>query len=429
MKATDGHIEETLVTLISSLESASFQLKTHANPTLEDALHSTEKLPDAAVSQLASKALDLLSEVQLMLEPGQLVLADHFMGYMNTKALVAAIDLNIPDILAHGPKAVATLAEEAGARPDRFRQIMRTLSNNGIFLYDTHKDSYSNNATSTLLTTNHWTQWRNWVELYGNEFYDMARGLPESLKKDVLRCPAQVNFDTDDSMFKYFTDQGWMPKFFKTLSGGAIAQAPGILEDYPWHEVAEHTVLDLGGGSGGLIALLLRKHSNMKGAVLDLAKSIELCRANFHAPDGQYADVGGQIVEEHLITGNFMEEVPSFEVYTMKWCLHDWSDEDALVILKNIRRAIKRGEHSRLIVLESVLKDGHMGRMARYGDLNMMIAVGGRERDEQQWRNLASQSGWRLERICALRNAWPCALDFRPMWDSQEEDLNTDKVL
>jgi hypothetical protein len=333
---------------------------------------------------------------------------------MSTKALVAIVGLDIPDILAHGPKSLIAVAEEAGAQPDRLRQILRTLSNNGIFQYNAHEDMCCNNPTSTMLISNHWTQWRNWVQLYGNEFYDMARGLPKSLKKEVSRCPAQVNFDTDDSMFKYFTEQGWMPKFFTTLSGGAIAQAPGVLEDYPWHEVTDGTILDLGGGSGGLIASLLRRYPNMKGAVLDLPKSIELCRANFHEPDGQYADVGSRIAEGHLMTGDFMKEVPSFEVYTMKWCLHDWSDEDALVILKNIRRAIKKSPQNRLVVLESVLKDGHMGRMARYGDLNMMIAVGGRERDEQQWKNLARQSRWKIEKIHTLRNAWPCALDFRP---------------
>jgi hypothetical protein len=336
------------------------------------------------------------------------------LGYMDTKALCAAVELNIPDILVEGPKSFSDLAEASGARPDRFRQIMRVLVNNGIFAYDPKADSYENNATSSLLMSDHWTQWRNWVELYGNEFYDMARGIPASLKKDAVRCPAQINFDTDDSMFKYFTEQGWMPKFFKTLSGGAIAQAPGILEDYPWEEIEDETVLDLGGGSGGLIALLLRKHELMKGGILDLPKSIELARANFHGTDGQYADVGARLDAENLISGDFMKEVPPFKVYTMKWCLHDWADEDAIVILKNIRRAIIKSPQSRLVILESVLKDGHVGRMSRYADLNMMVAVGGRERDEQQWRDLASRSGWNVGRICALRNAWPCAIEFLP---------------
>lgn len=80
MKDTTKSLEAVLVKLISSLEVASTQLKTQTSPSLADALHSTENLPDAALYQLASKALDVLSEVQLLLEPGQLLLADHFMG-------------------------------------------------------------------------------------------------------------------------------------------------------------------------------------------------------------------------------------------------------------------------------------------------------------------------------------------------------------
>lgn len=345
-------------------------------------------------------------------------------GYMKTKALVAAVELNIPDILASGSRTVDELAAASSARPDRLKQVMNTLKNNGIFSYDAEKGMYHNNTTSELLARGHWTQWCNWVDLYGNEFYDMARGLPASLKSN--RCPAQINYDTDESMFNYFTKQGWMPKFLTTLSGGANAQAPGILADYPWDEVADATVLDIGGGDGGLIALLLRRYVAMKGGVMDLSKSIELCKNNFWGPEGKYTDVGSRVAEEHLITGDFLKGCPAFEVYTMKWCLHDWADSEVLVILKNIRRSIKKGPRSRLIILESILRDGHMGRMSRYGDLNMMIAVGGGERTEQQWLSLAAQSGWQVGRVCVLRNAWPCAIEFLPDWDYRcTGDLNS----
>lgn len=74
------------------------------------------------------------------------------------------------------------------------------------FAYDDASDTYHNNNISTLLMDNHWTQWRNWADLYGDEFYDMARGIPDSLKKDAVCCSAQINLNTDN-MFKYFTDQ------------------------------------------------------------------------------------------------------------------------------------------------------------------------------------------------------------------------------
>lgn len=35
-----------------------------------------------------------------------------------------------------------------------------------------------------------------------------------------------------------------------------------------------------------------------------------------------------------------MKSVPPAEVYTMKWALHDWNDEDSITILKNTRKAI-----------------------------------------------------------------------------------------
>jgi hypothetical protein len=344
------------------------------------------------------------------------------LGYVKTKALCAAVELNIPDILESGPKLLPDLAAACNARSDRLRQIMRTLHNNGIFTYDILEDSYQNNSTSTLLLQDHWTQWRNWVELYGNEFYDMARGISESCTNPT-RNAAQINYDTDDSMFKYFNDQGWIPKFYKTLSGGATAQTPGILEDYPWDEIAGGTVIDIGGGGGGLIALL-RKFKSMQGAFFEAPHVVEQVKKNFHGEKGEYADVKDQIPVKNLVAGDFFKEVPESEVYTMKWCLHDWNDENAIVILKTIRRAIQKGAKNRLIVLESVLKDGHMGRVSRYADMNMMVAVGGMERDEAQWRKLAEESGWKLRKIYPLRNAWLSAIEFIPVWTEKEQMTN-----
>jgi hypothetical protein len=331
------------------------------------------------------------------------------------------VEHNIPDSLASKPATLSNLASSSNTRPDRLSQIMRTLYNNGIFAYEPSSGTYSNNHVSTLLRTDHWAQWHAWVRLYGNEFYDMARGIPRSLGKTAVRTPSQIEYNTDDSMFKYFTEQGWIAKFHATLGAGAIAMAPGILEDYPWEEVAGKTVLDVGGGGGGLIALLLRRHKTMRGAVLDMPKVIEQAAMNFHGAEGQYRDVAEQVPRENLMVGDFMKQVPHFEVYTLKWCLHDWNDSKACTILRSIRQAIIRGDRSRLIILESVLSDGHSGRLSRYADMNMMVAVGGQERSETQWEELAAQTGWKLNRICTLRNAWPCVIEFIPVWASDHD--------
>ena len=299
---------------------------------------------------------------------------------------------------------------------------MRVLHNDGIFSYTPVTDTYSNNTTSQLLISDHWTQWRNWVDLYGNEFYDMARGIPASCRKDATRMAGQINFDTDTDLFTYFTEKGWLPRLHATLGGGAAAQAPGILEDYSWEEIADSTFLDVGGGGGALVALILRKYKAMQAGILDLPAVIKHARSNFHAKDGQYADVGDRVPTSRLIAGDFLVDIPSFEVYTMKWCLHDWDDSKALKVMGNIRKAIKRGPRSRLVILESLLEDGRMGRLSRYADLTMMISANGQERNEMEWNTLAEKTGWKVNHIYHLRNAWPCAIELIPIWESTESE-------
>ncbi|ORY14663.1 O-methyltransferase-domain-containing protein [Clohesyomyces aquaticus] len=427
MGSGSSTMENILETFVASLESEVARL--HENKeSLHNALHDPDRLPDAKISKLATVALDRLKELQLLLEPGHTVLADHFFGYTDTKCLVAAVELNISDSLKSGPQTLESLAESCNARADRLGQILRTLTNNGVFAYDPFTKIYSNNHVSTSLQSDHWTQWRSWANTYGNEFYDMARGIPASVRADSTRTPSQINYDTDDSMFKYFAERGWIEKFHKTLSAGATAQAPGIMEDYPWEEVADATVFDIGGGAGGLIASLLGKYKAMTGAIFDLPGVIAQAKESFHGPKGLYVEFKDRIPEENLIAGDFFVEVPSSEVYVMKWVLHDWDDEKAASVLKNVRKAVKKTDRSRLVILESVLQDGRSGRISRYADLNMMVAVGGKERDEEEWKSLAEASGWELKKIYSLRNAWPSAIEFVPNWEYVEAKKDKQNV-
>lgn len=414
---------------------------------LEAALHDPNTLPDKELGSLAGEAVDLLDEAKQILQPDQLVLADHFMGsfnlhkdtskvsrraqfrvltrfffcvlsgyYLSSKSLVAAVSFKVPDILSSHGKAmtVTELAEAAGAREDRLRPVMRLLYNNGIFTYDAPSDSYTNNSRSELLRSDHWTQWHTWVELYATEFYDMARGIPESLRKDATRTAAQINYDTDDSIFAYFEKQGWVPRVHRAFGASQIAQAPGILADYPWHEVGDRTVLDVGGGGGALVASLLRAHPAMHGGVLDLPVVVDHTRPFFHAPDGQFADVGGRVAPKDLVAGDFLTgPIPRYEVYVIKWCLHNWLDPEAVRILRNIREAMIPGEQSRLVVLDAVLRDGAMGRLAQYGDVQMLMTAEGKERTEEEWQRLADASGWRIQKYYTLRNAWVSAIELR----------------
>lgn len=410
-------MSKVLDDLIASLQRSLSVLKSGPEGrAIHLGLHDPDCLPDSALHAKAALAVDLLHETQQLLEPSTLVLADHFLGYVKTKCLVTAVELDIPGVLADGPKTTPQIAAASSARPDRLAQVLRLLVNHGVFAWDPHTGCFSNNRASRLLLRDHWTQWRNWVELYGNQFYDIARGIPASCRAGSARNAAQHEFDVDQDMFTYFKERGWVPQLHRTLSGGAAAQAPGILADYPWAELEGTTFLDVGGGVGGLVALVLRAHPAIRAGILDLPHVIEQASANFHGQDGLYADVGAQVAKEHLVAGDFLQEIPPFEVYTIKWCLHDWDDSKATTVLLNMRKAIIPGPRARVIVFESILADGRIGQLTGYADINMMMtAHSGQERDELRWRSLARQTGWEVRKIYALRNVWPCAIELVPV--------------
>lgn len=320
----------------------------------------------------------------------------------------------IPDALSAGPLSLSDLAGATQSRSDRLGQTLQILCTAGIFDFDESTGRYSNSPASCLLRSDHWTQWHNWVTLYGDQFYDIARGIPESLNENTSRWAAQINYDTDEEMFSFFQRQGWVPQLHQTLGAGAAAQMPGILEDYPWHEIEDGLIVDIGGGSGAFMAGLARKHHTVKGVIFDVEHVINHIRP-FFRENGHFADVRDQFRDKDLIAGDFFVSVPPSAVYTMKWCLHDWKDPQAVEILKRIRERIVLEPKSRLIVLESVLSGSWSGRLSQYGNINMMMTANGRERTEKEWQVLAGLAGWHIEKTWDLRNAWVKALDFRPI--------------
>lgn len=74
-------MEKSLEGLIGHLQASIGYFEQEAiKSQLISALHDHQKLPDKKTAGLASQAIDLLYRLQQLLEPGHLVLADHFLG-------------------------------------------------------------------------------------------------------------------------------------------------------------------------------------------------------------------------------------------------------------------------------------------------------------------------------------------------------------
>src|SRR5471030_193745 len=127
---------------------------------------------------------------------------------------------------------------------------------------------------------------------------------------------------------------------------GSRRAAQAAMRVYDFSPFAQ--VLDLGGGYGGILAELLKAYPQQRGTVCDLG---------YLEPGAlDYLSSAGVAKRSSFVQGDFFASVPDgYDLYLMKFILHDWDDEHVLRILRNVRLAV--GNHSRLVVIEQIIPE------------------------------------------------------------------------
>src|SRR5512144_1316500 len=124
------------------------------------------------------------------------------------------------------------------------------------------------------------------------------------------------------------------------------------------------TVVDVGGGHGMLLGAVLQKWSKTRGILFDFESVVEGAPALLEA--------AGVLQRCEMIGGSFFEYVPSGgDAYVLKHIIHDWPDDDALHILRNVRAAMK--PDATLVLIEMVVPDDEREHMSKMLDLEMLV--------------------------------------------------------
>jgi hypothetical protein len=161
-----------------------------------------------------------------------------------------------------------------------------------------------------------------------------------------------------------------------------------------------NTIADIGGADGTLLAEVLGRLRGRRGIVFDTPGVVAAATAKL--AEAGLAD------RATAVAGNFFDSVPAADIYLLSAILHDWDDAMAIRILNAIAGAAPRNAH--LVLLELVVPQDDASHAARVIDLTMMAMLGGRERNESQWRQLLSQGGFDVIRITAGSGLY-CAIE------------------
>ncbi|MGI5269710.1 methyltransferase [Nonomuraea sp. CA-218870] len=303
-------------------------------------------------------------------------------------ALLTMADLGVADELAHGPLGTAELAERCEADPDALRRVLRELAAMGL-VRRTGDDRYDLTGRGTPLRSDVPGSLRSSIQMLGEESLWYALGsLPATVRAGSSALTARFG-----GLYDHLAANPETSRLFgEYMATRAIPFIEGLVKRYDFTDV--RTLVDVGGGRGHILAAALRANPEMRGVLLDQAHVIEQARPALEAE--------GVIGRCELVPGDFFREVPAGgDAYLLGSVLHNWDDEDAVTILRNVRRAMDPA--GRVLVLEVVLPDDDAPHLGKDLDMRMLAVFdGGAERSRAEYGALLARAGLAISRVVPL---------------------------
>ncbi|MEV8533606.1 methyltransferase [Streptomyces sp. NPDC051211] len=301
------------------------------------------------------------------------------------RAVHAATELGIPDLLADGPRSTAELAASTGTDPRALHRLLRALTATGLFRTD-GQGRHHTTALGETLRTDVPGSLGSFVLMELGEAHHGAWG---RLLHSVRSGEPAFEEANGRKIWEFFEQTPVMAGHLgRAMTGLTAMVADAVLAAYDFGPYRR--IVDVGGGEGGFLGAILTAHPEATGIVLDLPQAVENGRRRI--AEAGLAD------RCELTGGDFFEKVPEGgDLYTMKWVLHDWDDASCVRILRSCRRAMP--EHARLLIVDTVLPDDDSFSPGKIIDLNMMVLSGGQERTAEEFRTLLDAAGFTLTRI------------------------------
>ena len=150
------------------------------------------------------------------------------------------------------------------------------------------------------------------------------------------------------------------------------------------------TIVDVGGGHGRLLAAILAATPAARGVLFDLPQVVADAPTVLRKHDAQD--------RVSIVEGSFFERVPDVgDAYVLKHIIHDWPDDDAVHILRNVRAAARTGK--RLLLVELVIPNHDRDFLGKWIDLEMLVGAAARERTSDEYGELLNRAGFQMTRV------------------------------
>ena len=333
--------------------------------------------------------------------------ADELFALINaawtTQVIRTACVLRLPDRIAAGNVDVAALAAAADCDTAALARLLRAMASIGLCeaiaeQHDRQHDSEHYRLTSmgARLCADAPDSLHHWARHAGGPLWQRLGEMPESIRSG-RSWPERLH--GEDGYARLATDAAAERVFHRAMVELTCQAVQHIV---PALEIgAAGLVVDVGGGSGALLATVLERHPGVQGVLFDQASALTEAT--------QVLERAGVAARCRITAGDFFTAVPEGgDLYLLKSVLHNWDDARCGAILRHCAQAM--ASDGRLVVIERVVpeapgRSSHHRATART-DMNMAVSLAGRERRLDEYAQLFAEVGLALTHVRETAAEW-----------------------
>ncbi|XP_047163539.1 isoflavone 4'-O-methyltransferase-like isoform X1 [Vigna umbellata] len=327
-------------------------------------------------------------------------------SFVASMCLKSAVNLGIPDAIFKNGKPI-TLSELVLAlqiqptKSGHVYRLMRLLVHAGFFATtkvvkdDKEEVGYDLTPSSRLLLKDNVPTLSPFVRaMFHPAIVHSSESLPEWFHRNET-TPCDTAFGM--SFWEYLSQNQEFNGLFNEAMVSDSGMVNLVMKNCKSVFEGLNSLVDVGGGKGGVGRIVCESLPNLQWTVLDLPHVVE------NLPDS---------TNLKFVGGDMFQSIPPADAVLLKLVLHAYSDEECIKVLKKCKEAVsKKGKTGKVIIIDIVVgqkNENHELTEAKlFFDMITMVVVTGREREEKEWEKLFLEAGfshYKITNIFGMRS-------------------------
>ncbi|KAJ3849930.1 S-adenosyl-L-methionine-dependent methyltransferase [Lentinula lateritia] len=316
-------------------------------------------------------------------------------NHNESACLLVVTEAKIADYLLDKPEGLpaSELASYTGLDAMKLTRILRFLATKHCFK-EVRLGVFSNNRLSMKLLSSDPVSSLVYECLKSSAYLNETLTDPSEMDEGIAFRRA-----TGYSFFDYH-----QTRFARGMAGYNDISGKNLMAKvYPWtSQPLDITICDVGGGHGDIILDLMKAHPHLRLVLQDQPQIIDMA-CKFWAEE--YPEAKQTRVQ--FVPLDFFKDtaVQGCDIYYGLWIRHDWPDAGCVVILKNVRNAMKPGSRVIIHVQHDVapkplLPNYGVGCIRMYKvDITMLALMNAQARTLSEYIELGEKSGLQFEKL------------------------------